>query len=76
MAIFSGNETHARSVLKAVSWRVVGTIDTFLISWLLTGKLELAGSIAGLELLTKVTWYYLHERLWAAVSWGRQPDQS
>ena len=75
MAIFGGNETHARSVLKAASWRVVGTIDTFLISWLLTGKLELAGSIAGLELITKVTWYYLHERLWAAVLWGRRCDQ-
>ena len=75
MAIISGNETHVRSVLKAVSWRIVGTIDTFLISWLFTGKLELAGSIAGLELITKVTWYYFHERLWAAVSWGRHPNQ-
>ena len=71
MAIFRGGETHARSVLKAVSWRVIGTIDTFVISWLLTGKLTLAGSIAGLELFTKLGWYYFHERLWAAISWGR-----
>lgn len=67
----SRGETHARSVLKAVSWRVIGTIDTFVISWLLTGKLTLAGSIAGLELVTKLGWYYFHERLWAAISWGR-----
>ena len=44
MAIFGGNETHARSVLKAASWRVVDTIDNFLTSWLFTGKLELVGS--------------------------------
>ena len=56
MTFFSGGETHARSVLKAVSWRVIGTIDTFVISWLLTGKLTLAGSIAGLELFTKLGW--------------------
>lgn len=71
MTFLGGNETHARSVLKAASWRVIGTLDTFLISLFLTGKIELAGSIAGLELITKISWYYLHERLWAAVSWGR-----
>ncbi len=47
---FRGAETHARSFLKAASWRTVGTIDTFAISWFMTGKVEIAGSIAGLEL--------------------------
>jgi uncharacterized membrane protein len=69
---FSGAETHARSVLKAVSWRTMGTIDTFAISWFMTGKVVIAGSIAGLEVITKIAWYYLHERVWAAVSWGRR----
>ena len=64
-------ETHARSVLKAVSWRTLGTIDTFAISWFMTGKAEIAGSIAALEVITKIAWYYLHERVWAAVPWGR-----
>jgi uncharacterized membrane protein len=68
---FRGAETHARSILKAVSWRTLGTTDTFVISWFMTGKVEIAGSIAGLELATKIAWYYLHERVWAAIAWGR-----
>lgn len=71
--LFRGAETHVRSVLKAVSWRTLGTLDTFAISWLLTGRVEIAGSIAGLEIVTKIAWYYLHERVWAAIPWGRRP---
>jgi uncharacterized membrane protein len=69
---FRGAETHTRSVLKAVSWRTLGTLDTFAISWFFTGRVEIAGSIAGLEIITKIAWYYLHERVWAAVPWGRR----
>jgi uncharacterized membrane protein len=72
VAIFRGAETHTRSVLKAVSWRTLGTLDTFAISWFLTGRVEIAGSIAGLEIVTKIAWYYLHERVWAAIHWGRR----
>ena len=72
MALFRGAETHARSVLKAVSWRTLGTLDTFAISWFLTGKVEMAGLIAALEVITKIGWYYLHERVWASISWGRR----
>ena len=71
MFILRGGETHSRSVLKAISWRTLGTLDTFAISWFMTGKIAMAGSIAGLEIVTKVLWYYLHERIWAAISWGR-----
>jgi uncharacterized membrane protein len=70
--LFRGAETHTRSVLKAVSWRTLGTLDTFAISWFMTGRIEVAGSIAGLEIITKIAWYYLHERLWASVTWGRR----
>jgi len=42
------------------------------ISWFITGRVEIAGSIAGLELATKIAWYYLHERIWAAIEWGRR----
>lgn len=72
MIFFREGETHTRSVLKAVSWRSLGTLDTFAISWFLTGKVQIAGSIAGLEFITKIAWYYLHERVWAAVQWGRR----
>ena len=37
-----------------------------------TGRIEIAGSIAGLEIVTKILWYYLHERVWAAIKWGRR----
>jgi uncharacterized membrane protein len=70
--LFRGAETHTRSVLKAISWRTLGTLDTFAISWFMTGRIEVAGSIAGLEIVTKIAWYYLHERLWALVTWGRR----
>jgi len=70
--LFRGAETHTRSVLKAVSWRMLGTLDTFVISWFLTGQVEIAGSIAGLEFITKIAWYYLHERIWAEITWGKR----
>ncbi len=72
VVLFRGAETHTRSVLKAISWRTLGTLDTFAISWFFTGKIEIAGSIAGLEIVTKIAWYYLHERVWAEISWGRR----
>jgi uncharacterized membrane protein len=72
VASFRGAETHMRSVLKAVSWRTLGTLDTFAISWFMTGRVEIAGSIAGLEVATKIAWYYLHERVWTAIPWGHR----
>jgi uncharacterized membrane protein len=72
VTFFRGAETHSRSVLKAVSWRTLGTLDTFAISWFMTGRVAVAGSIAGMEVVTKIAWYYLHERIWAVVPWGRR----
>jgi len=69
--LLGGAESHTRSVFKAVSWRILGTLDTFAISWFLTGRVALAGSIAGFEFVTKIAWYYLHERIWAIIPWGR-----
>ena len=60
-----------RSIAKAVSWRVVGTLDTITISWLLSGELALAFSIGSIELLTKMVLYFFHERAWNQVKWGK-----
>jgi uncharacterized membrane protein len=60
-----------RSFTKAFSWRVVASTDTFLISWLITGKLLFAGTITLLEILTKTFLYYFHERGWNKIKWGR-----
>ncbi|WP_372775492.1 DUF2061 domain-containing protein [Mangrovibacterium sp.] len=64
-----------RSVVKSVSWRTVGTVDTMLIAWLVTGQLEFAVTIGGVELFTKMFLYYLHERTWNRIKFGRI-DQS
>ena len=66
------NEPHSRSVLKAISWRAVGTVDTILISWLVSGELSIAFSIGAFELITKTLLYYFHERLWNTIKWGNK----
>lgn len=69
--LFRAPEAHSRSFVKAVSWRALGSLDTFVISYFVTGKLTFAASIAGVETITKVVLFYAHERAWAAVPWGR-----
>lgn len=64
-------EKHYRSVAKAISWRVSGTIDTIFISWLITGEIAMAVSIGGVEVITKLILYYSHERVWNKISLGR-----
>jgi uncharacterized membrane protein len=62
MNLFKGREAHGRSLAKAVSWRIFASIDTFIISFFVTGKMSLAGTIAAVEVMTKIVIYYLHER--------------
>jgi uncharacterized membrane protein len=64
-------DKHYRSLVKAVSWRITGSIDTMIISFLITGKLKWALTISGVELFTKIGLYYVHERLWEKVPLGR-----
>jgi uncharacterized membrane protein len=64
--------TRSRSAVKAISWRVIGTADTFLIAWIITKEPVAAGAIASLEVLTKTVLYYFHERGWNLVKWGRK----
>ena len=64
-------EKRYRSILKAVSWRVTGTIDTFIISFLVTGKFKFAISISMIEVFTKISLYYFHERFWNKIETGR-----
>jgi len=64
-------EKHYRSVIKAVSWRTVGTIDTMIVSFFITGNLIMAVSIGSVEVLTKMVLYYFHERAWDKTNFGR-----
>ena len=65
-------EAHSRSLVKAVTWWFAATIDTFLISLIVTGKIVIAGTIAATEVGTKILIYYFHERVWALIPWGRR----
>ncbi|WP_420387948.1 DUF2061 domain-containing protein [Roseivirga sp.] len=60
-------DSNLKSLLKTISWRVVGTIDTMVISYIITGDFTTAFSIGSVEVVTKMILYYLHERVWATV---------
>ena len=64
-------ERPERSILKSITWRIVGTADTVIISWIVTGALTLAFSIGFVELLSKMLLYFVHERIWNKVRWGK-----
>ncbi|MCX2719126.1 DUF2061 domain-containing protein [Lentiprolixibacter aurantiacus] len=64
-------ERPERSILKSITWRIVGTADTVIISWIVTGELTLAFSIGFVELLSKMILYFVHERVWNRVRWGK-----
>ena len=53
-----------RHILKTITWRIVGTLDTMILSWIITGSLKIGMAIGGVEVLTKMVLYYFHERAW------------
>ncbi len=65
-------ERPVRSILKTISWRVVGTMDTIIISWILTGQIETALAIGSVELVTKMILYFGHERIWNLIPYGKE----
>ena len=66
------NETSGRSLVKTLTWRVTGSGATFLISWLISGDLRVAGSIVVIQIVANTVLFYVHERAWNIVSWGRR----
>jgi uncharacterized membrane protein len=69
-------EQHRRSIAKAISWRATGTLDTMLISWIVTGSTTAAVSIGVLELVTKTFLYYGHERVWNRIGFGKAKPEA
>lgn len=65
-----GRDGHGRSTAKTASWRILASLDTTLLAFLFTGSPGAALSIGGLEVITKLGLYYLHERAWARVGWA------
>lgn len=56
--------SYKRHLLKTVSWRIVGTIDTMILSAVITGSWEMGLAIGGTEVITKMVLYFIHERAW------------
>jgi uncharacterized membrane protein len=59
-----------RHLIKSITWRAIGTLDTIALGWFVSGDLAVGASIGGLELITKMVLYYFHERLWYRSKWG------
>lgn len=67
----NGTVAHWRSLVKGISWRIVGSIDSTILSWFVTGKLAGAFKLGFSEIITKIILFYFHERLWVWIKWGR-----
>ena len=60
-----------RSLIKTITWRILASLDTFLIAWFVSGSISVGGWIATIEVITKIILYYFHERAWIRVKWGQ-----
>ena len=65
------SDTKIRSVIKTITWRITGSFSTFVISYLISGNFAIAGSIALVQVTANTILYYLHERVWARIKWGK-----
>ncbi len=59
-----------RDFLKAITWRILGSLDTFILGYLISGKLIIGVKVGLAEILTKIVLYFLHERLWHTIKFG------
>jgi len=66
--------TRKRHLAKTVSWRVIGTMDTMALGWLISGDPMIGLKVGGLELITKMLLYYFHERAWYKSKFGIKKD--
>ncbi len=65
------DEFRRRSIVKAICWRVIATCTTMSIVYIFTREMVLSLEVGFLEVISKMIFYYLHERGWAAISWGK-----
>lgn len=64
------HESHKRSILKGITWRIIASTTTMSIVYLVTGDLALVASVGVVDIVAKVFFYYIHERTWGKVKWG------
>lgn len=68
--IFKPDPTMKRHVAKTITWRIVGTMDTMMLGWLISGDPMIGVKIGGVEAITKMVLYFIHERAWYRVNYG------
>ena len=66
--------SYKRHIAKTISWRIIGTIDTVVLSGIVTGSWQLGLTIGGIEVITKMILYFFHERAWYKFSKFRLDD--
>lgn len=59
-----------RHIAKTITWRIIGTLDTMALGWLVSGNAMIGLKVGALELVTKMILYYFHERVWYSSNWG------
>lgn len=72
-------ESHTRSILKGVTWRIIASATTMTVVYVVTGDLALVASVGAIDIGAKIFFYYLHERTWGKVKWGlvgTEPQQN
>jgi uncharacterized membrane protein len=69
-------ESRRRGALKAITYRIWQSINTFLISLLVTGEIKIATTIVSIELIVKIFVYFWHERIWNLISWGKSTNSN
>jgi uncharacterized membrane protein len=65
-------DSNARSIVKTMTWRLTGSGATFLISYLMIGNFSIAGTIALIQVTSNTILYYIHERIWNVINWGKK----
>ena len=68
--LFLKNPSVKRHVAKTITWRIVGTVDTMMVAWFITGDPMTGFKIGGFEIMTKMLLYFAHERIWFRVNYG------
>ncbi len=65
-------ETQTRSVVKALTWRILGTVSTTVLVFIFTRRFSLSLAVGGMEFVSKIGLYWFHERVWDRLRFGRQ----
>jgi uncharacterized membrane protein len=65
-------DTHHRSLVKTITWRIIGSTSAATIAYIVTGSVTVSGTIGAVHLVVNTLLYWVHERAWARITWGRE----